>query len=143
MLFYQESRTQSEFVYHKSVPIEEDERSWFFMNIEKKVKSTSEIIREEIVKSPSSFSRWPPYLEEISKGVVIPTLLQLFIETLLSKNHSVSQRIPHLTNSIGQDIIYYLTKRKQKTVKHVQLGIVTKRKTDSKFMTNSLNRFVH
>ena len=55
LLFYQESRTQSEFVYHKSVPIEEDERSWFFMNIEEKVTKTAEIIREEIVKSPSSF----------------------------------------------------------------------------------------
>ena len=38
LLFYQESRTQSEFVYHRSVPIEEDERSWFFINIEKKSK---------------------------------------------------------------------------------------------------------
>ena len=57
LLFYQESRTQSEFVHHKSVPIEKDERSWFFMNIEEKVTKTAEIIREEIVKSPSSFSR--------------------------------------------------------------------------------------
>ena len=36
--FIAESRTQSEFVYHKSVPIEEDERGWFFMNIEEKEK---------------------------------------------------------------------------------------------------------
>ena len=57
LLFYQESRTQSEFVFHKSVPNEEDERSWFFMNIEEKVTKTAEIIKEEIVKSPSSFSR--------------------------------------------------------------------------------------
>ena len=48
-----------------------------------------------------------------------------------------------MTNSIGQDIIYNLTKGKQKTVKHVQLGIVTKRKTGSKFMINSLNRISH
>ena len=120
MLFYQESRTQSEFVYHKSVPIEEDERSWFFMNIEEKVTKTAEIIREEIVKSPSSFSRWPPYPEEIdNKCVVIPALLQLFIETLLSKNHPVSQRVSRLTNSIGQDIIYNLTKKK-----HVMSSLV-------------------
>ena len=69
--------------------------------------------------------------------------MQLFIGTLLSKNHPVSQRVSCLTNSIGQDIIYNLTKGKQKTVKHVQLGIVTKRKTGSKFMINSLNRFGH
>ena len=46
-----------------------------------------------------------------------------------------------MTNSIGQGIIYNFTKGKQKTVKHVQLSIVTKRKTGSKFMINSLNRF--
>ena len=65
MLFYQESRTQSELVYHKSVLIEENERSWLSMNIEEKVASLS------------SFSRWPPYPEEIdNKCVVIPDLLQ-------------------------------------------------------------------
>ena len=36
LLFYQENRTQSEFVYHESVRIKEDERSCFFMNIEEK-----------------------------------------------------------------------------------------------------------
>ena len=35
LLFYQENRTQSEFVYHESVRIKEDE-SCFFMNIEEK-----------------------------------------------------------------------------------------------------------
>ena len=143
-LFYQESRTQSEFVYHKSVPIKEDERSWFFMNIEEKGTKTAEIIREEIVKGPSSFLRWAPYAEEMDdKCVVMPVLLQLFIEILLSKNHPVSQRVSRMTNSIRQDIICNLTKGNQKTVKHVQLSIVTKRKTGSKFMINSLNRFGH
>ena len=69
--------------------------------------------------------------------------MQLFIETLLSKNRPVSQRVSRLTNSVGQGVIYNLTKVKQKTVKHVQFGIETKRKTSSKFMVNSLNRFGH
>ena len=116
LLFYQESRTQSEFVCHKSVPIKEDERSWIFMNIEEKVTKTAEIVKEEIAKSLSSVSRWQPYPEEIyNKGVLMPALLELFIETLLSKTHPISQRVLRLTNSIGQDIIYNLTKGKQKT----------------------------
>ena len=90
------------------------------MNIEEKVTKTAEIIREEIVKNPSSFSRWLPYPEEIdNEYVVIPALLQLFIETLLSKNHPVSQRISRLTNSIGQDITCNLTKKK-----HVMSSLV-------------------
>ena len=114
------------------------------MNIEEKGTKTAEIIREEIVKGPSSFLRWAPYAEEMDdKCVVMPVLLQLFIEIILSKNHPVSQRVSRMTNSIRQDIICNLTKGNQKTVKHVQLGIVRKRKTGSKFMINSLNRFGH
>ena len=46
LLFYQENIAQSEFVYHKSVPIKENERCWFVMSIEEKVTKTAEIIRE-------------------------------------------------------------------------------------------------
>ena len=49
----------------------------------------------------------------------MPALLELFIETLLSKTHPVSQRVLRLTNSIGQDIIYNLTKGKQKTKRKI------------------------
>ena len=66
-----------------------------------------------------------------------------FIATLLSKTHPVYQRVPCLTNSTGQDILHNLIKGKQKTVKLVQLSIVTKRKTESNFMINSLDRFGH
>ena len=30
LIFYHKSRRESEFVYHKSLPIEKDERGWFF-----------------------------------------------------------------------------------------------------------------
>ena len=37
LMFYYKSKRESEFVYHKSVDIEEDERSWFFLTVEEKV----------------------------------------------------------------------------------------------------------
>ena len=61
----------------------------------------------------------------------------------MSKTHPVYLRVPCLTNSTGQDILHNLIKGKPKTVKLVQLGIVKKRKTESKFMINSLDRFGH
>ena len=67
--------------------------------------------------------------------------MQLFIEILLSKTHPVPQRVSRSTNSIGQHITYNLTREKQRTVQHFQLGIIAKRKTSSKFMINSLNHF--
>ena len=70
-----ESRTQFAFVYPRSVQIKVNESSRFFMNIKEKATKTDEIIREDVVISFSSFSRWPPYLEEIDiKRVVIPAL---------------------------------------------------------------------
>ena len=30
LMIYHKSRRESEFVYHKSIPVEQDERSWFF-----------------------------------------------------------------------------------------------------------------
>ena len=51
------------------------------MNIKEKVTKSAEILREEIVKSPSSFSRWPPYTEEIDNNcVVVPVLLQYLLK---------------------------------------------------------------
>ena len=55
LLFYQESRTQSEFVYHESVPIKEDERSCFFYeyrrkrNIETLLFKTHQYLEEFLV----------------------------------------------------------------------------------------------
>ena len=51
------------------------------MNIKEKVTKSAEILREEIVKSPSSFSRWPPYTEERDNNcAVIPALLQYLLK---------------------------------------------------------------
>ena len=40
LVFYQKSKIQSEYVYYKTVPVEEDERSCFFMNEGEKVNDS-------------------------------------------------------------------------------------------------------
>ena len=43
----------------------------------------------------------------------------------------------------GQDIMYNASRDNIKTVKHIELGIFTKRKTGSKLLINCLNRLGH
>ena len=43
LMFNHKSRRESEFVFHKSVPIE-DERSWFLLTVEEKVLKLADII---------------------------------------------------------------------------------------------------
>ena len=144
LMFYQKNKRQSEFVYHRSVPIEEDDRSWFFMNIEEKVMKVAKMFRTQIEESMETFKKWPPHPDEIlSENVSIPNLLHIFLKSLLSKNFPVSQRVERLSKSIGQDIIYNQSNGKIKTVKHVQLGIITKKRTGSRFLIDSLNRLGH
>ena len=107
-----------------------------------KVKKST--IRAEIEKNCKSFSTCLPHPDEIdSNKVKIPELLDTFLKFLLTKTFPVSKRVQRLTKSLGQDLIYNSTHGAIKTVKHLQLGIVTKRKTGSKFLINCLNKLGH
>ena len=48
-----------------------------------------------------------------------------------------------LPNWLGQDIIYNRRNGKTKTIKHIHLGITTKRKTGSRFILDFLNCLGH
>ena len=72
----------------------------------------------------------------------IPKLLETFLKTLLTKG-SPSKRVKRLINSIGQDLIYNSSRGSIKTVKHSQLGLLTKRIIGSRLMIDCLNRFGH
>ena len=54
-----------------------------------------------------------------------------------------SERVKRLLKSLGQDIIYNVTRGKLKTAKHTQLGVFVKRKTGSRLLTECLNRLGH
>ena len=142
-MLYHKSRRESEFVYHKSVPIDEDERSWFFLKVEEKVLKLADIIRSDIEQMDVPFSRWPPLPEEVDyHHVKLLKLLKLLMNSLLSKSFPVAERVERLPYSLGQDT-YNMSNRKTKTIKHVQLGITAKRKTRSRLMLDSLNRLGH
>ena len=61
LTFYQKSKRKSEYVYGKSMPIEEDEQSWFFMSLRGKLEKAAQILREEVENFPSPFQEWPPH----------------------------------------------------------------------------------
>ena len=58
LTFYHKSKRKSEYVYYKSMPIEDDERSWFFMSLRGKAEKVAEILREEVGNFPSPFQGW-------------------------------------------------------------------------------------
>ena len=93
-MFYHKSRRESEFVYHKSVPIEEDERSWFLLTVEEKVPKLAYIIRSDIEQMDAPFSSWPSLPEEVDyHHVKLPKLLKLLMNSLLSKSFPVAARV--------------------------------------------------
>ena len=57
-MFYHTSRRESEFVYHKSVLIEDDEKSWFFLTVEEKVLKLADITRSDTDQMDALFSSW-------------------------------------------------------------------------------------
>ena len=118
-----------------------------FMTDIEKVKKIATMIKNDITsfydKNPVS-SDWPPPENEIKADrVVLPPMLSSFISTLLTVENSSSSRCTRLVKSIGQDVIYACSRGKLKTVKHTQLGLITKRKTGSNYLIKCLNRSGH
>ena len=79
------------------------------------------------------FSSWPPGSEElINTKCHIPRYPKQLLSSLLSRKVVTFKRIKRLVSSIGQDIIYNVTRGKSKTQKYIQFGLLLKRKTVSK-----------
>ena len=131
LTFFLKKAGTAEFVYSTETPTEHDnERSLFLMTDKEKVKVIATKIRQEINNQTDLFSCWPPPANEIKASrVVIPSLLTTLLQTLLSNDTLPSKRVNRLIHSLGQDIIYNSSCGKIKTIKHTQLGIITKRKT--------------
>lgn len=70
-------------------------------------------------------------------------MLKSFLQTLLSKDNNTSTRTNQLVKLIGQDILFSTSHGQIRTVKHLQLGLITKRKTVSREMRTYLNRLWH
>ena len=112
--------------------------SMFLLTDVEKVKQTATMIWNEF-NEINPFTSWPPPAEEIkADNIIIPELLETFLKSVLTKDNSISTKISRLVKSLGQDIIYNATNGRIKTIKHVQLGMFTKRKTGSKLLINCL-----
>ena len=93
------------------MPIEEDERSWFFMSLKGKVEKVAEIFREDVKNFPLPFQEWPSHPDVLyDQTIAIPSMLQSFLQILFFKKKTDSARVMQLTTSIGQDVIYAQSK---------------------------------
>ena len=109
--------------------------------VEKRVLKLADIIRSDIEQIDAPLSSWPLISEEVDyHHVKIPKLFKLLMNLLISKSYPLAARVERVSNSLGQDIIYNMSNGKIKTIKHVQLGIATKRKIGSRLMLDSLNQ---
>ena len=124
-----------------------NEQNLMFMTDVEKVKKIAAMIKNEITTFYDDnpiFSDWPTPEDEIKADIItLPPLLSSLISTLLTNEGSNSSRCTRLVRSLSQDVIYACSRGKLKTVKHTQLGFITKRKTGSKFLINCLNRLGH
>ena len=108
------------------------------MSLREKAEKVAEILREKVENFPSPFQEWPPHPDVLyDQTIAIPCMLQSFLQILLSKKKTDSARVMRLATSIGQDVIYVHSKGKKQTIKYLQLGIITKRQTGSRFQVST------
>ena len=107
------------------------------------IKDVARYSRASIEKLKTT-SVWPPDPEDIRQGdIKIPELLQLFLLNLFTTESPVSERVHRFVKSLAQDMIYYVSRGRGKTVKYAELGIFIKKKTGCKQIVEALNRLGH
>ena len=116
-----------------------DYREKVFVSGEEKIKEVGKLIKSEIEELPIKTSWRPNPADLRQKKVQIPHLFELFLTTLLTPETVPSERVKRLLKSLGQNIIYNVTRGKLKTAKHTQLGDFVKRKTGSRLLIECLN----
>ena len=116
------------------------EEEFLLIDSDEQINVVANLIKYKITEIMNPYSSWPEPASEIKQhNVFISRELYLFLEILFGK----SAKGKRLINSIGQDTIYNSTRGRIKTVKHIQTGIVTIRKTGSKFLIDCLHRLGH
>ena len=112
----------------------------------KKVKPAqiiAAIIQDKIKDFKGPFGSWPPPSNEfLPENIEIPPPFYALLRELLTTG-TENKRTSRLVKSIGQDILYNSSNRKTKTIKQLQIGVFTKRKTGSKLQIECLNKLGH
>ena len=136
--FFQKSSRAAEIGYYDM-----DYREKVFVFGEEKIKEVGKPIKSKI-EELLIITSWPPNPDDLrQEKVQIPHQLELFLETLLTNETVSSKSLKRLVKSLGQDVIYNVTRGKLKTVKLTQLGVFMKRKTGSRLLIGCLNRLRH
>ncbi len=89
--------------------------------------------------------QWPPNPDTTdNEHIYIPQLLETFLQVLLTgKNGKVSDRVNLIVKSIGQDIIYTVSRGQLKLPKHILLSYAVKSLTGNVETIKCLNRLGH
>ena len=136
--FFQKSSRAAEIGYYDM-----DYREKVFVFGEEKIKEVGKPIKSKI-EELLIITSWHPNPDDLrQEKVQIPHQLELFLETLLTNEIVSSKSLKRLVKSLGQDVIYHVTRGKLKTVKLTQLGVFMKRKTGSRLLIGYLNRLRH
>ena len=107
---------------------------------EKVIGLAAETIRTEVKAEKSNIS-WPPQIQDIKEQkTVLPRYLNLFLIKLFGSSADVPEvRL----NSIGQDILYAVSKGRFLTTEHVLLSLAVKSLTGNVELIKILNRLGH
>lgn len=112
------------------------------ISIEEQVKNVGIAIRKEVNEMESTYKKWPADEDSLyERKTVIPPLLKLLSEHLLSSSKRICGPKQTRIDAICQDIIYVATNGNHRCSKHVTLALSTKRKTGSKEMVTWLNKY--
>ena len=107
----------------------------------KLAKDAAVLLRSE-AKSFQSPLAWPPLVSQLqSDNFLLPKHLNIFVTTLLGT--SEDKVFPPKTVSLGQDILYMVSKGKCLTPKHVLLPFTVKSLTGNVELVKILNRLGH
>ena len=137
--FFRKNETSIDLIYGTSKEPIQFRRN----TIEEKVKKVAAIIRNEIKDFRDPFSSWPPPSNEfLPENIEIAPLLYTLLTELLTTG-TEKKGTSRLVKSIGQDILYNSSNGRIKTMKQLQLGVFTKRKTGSKLLIECLNKLGH
>ena len=112
--FFKKSETSSELIYSNNPSTESFKEKLLFSTDTEKVENIAKIIRKEINECEDAFSGWPTASDELTNNFNIPPLLEHFLKTLFTNEASFSDRVERLVKSVGQDIIYNISRGKNK-----------------------------
>ena len=97
------------------------------------IEKVAKKIKTEIENMDNSFASWPANASELChKGNLNYELLSHLSSVLVKEGGKKTSTALTLINSVGQDMIYSLSRGRKRTKKHVALGLCLKRKTGSK-----------